>query len=124
MGIYQSHTDGVIKELGFIQPEDKEERIIVWKVDALYKGKEFCDSTVRVAGSFITPFFTFFRFHFFMLNLVGVVVFIRLSQAVKEIVKSIGIRSVTNRKVAEDGIQGSNFKQAAPFGNGIYFQYD
>ena len=74
----QPSADGFIKELGFIQPEDKIKRIIVWKVDALHKWKEFCSGTVRVAGSFITTFFTFFRFWFFMLNLVDVVVFARL----------------------------------------------
>lgn len=35
--IDQSPADGFIKELGCIQPEDKVERIIVWKVDVLYE---------------------------------------------------------------------------------------
>ena len=69
----QPSADGFIKELGFIQPEDKKKRIIVWKVDALHNWKEFCGSTVRVAGSLITMFFTLLRFCFFMFNLTDVV---------------------------------------------------
>lgn len=57
--IYLSPADRFIKELGFIQLEDKAKRIIVWKVDAPHKRKEFCGSIVGVAGSFITTFFTF-----------------------------------------------------------------
>jgi hypothetical protein len=122
--IYQSPADGFIKELGFIQPEDKTERIIVWKVDTLQKGKEFCGSTVRVTGSFITTFFTFFRFRFFMFNLTDVIVFVRLPKAGKEVVKGSDIGSVTGVETTEDGLQRSYFKHPAPSGNGIYFQHD
>ena len=122
--IYQSPADGFIKELGFIQPEDKVERMIVWKVDTLQKRKEFCGSTVRVAGSLITMFFTLLRFCFFMFDLTDVVVFVRLPNAVKEIVKSADTGSVVCREPTEDGVQRSYFKQSAPFSNGIYFEYD
>lgn len=122
--IDQSPADGFIKELGFIQPEDKIKRIIIWKMDALQKGKEFCGSAVRIAGSFLTMFFTFFGFCFFMLNLIDVVAFVRLPEAVEKIVKSTDTGGVIDRETAEDGIQGSDFKQPAPFRNGIYFQYD
>ena len=57
-------------------------------MDALHKRKEFSGSAFRVAGSFITPFFTFFRLRFFMLNLIDVIMFARLPQAVEKIVKS------------------------------------
>ena len=117
-------TDGYIKELGLVQPEDKAKGIIVWKVDALHKRKKFCGNAIRVAWSFITTFFTFFRFRLFMLNLIDVVVFVRLPQAVKKIIKSANTGSVMRWKAAEDGIQRSYFKQPAPFGNGIYFEYD
>ena len=117
-------ADGFIKELGFIQPEDKKKRIIVWKVDALHKWKGFCGSTVRVAGRFTTMFLTFFWFRFFMFNLIDVVVFVRLPQAVEKIVKSTNARSVVSRETTEDGVQGSYFKDPAPFSNGIHFQYD
>lgn len=122
--IYQSPADGFIKELGFIQPKYKVERIIVWKVDTLHKRKEFCGSTVCVAGSFITTFFALFGFRFFMFNLADAVVFARLSKAVKEIVKSANAESVIGVETTEDGVQRSYFKQPAPFSNGICFQYD
>ena len=50
-------------------------------------------------------FFTFFRFVFFMLNLADVVVFVRLPQAVEEIVKSPDTGSVIGRETTEDGVQ-------------------
>ena len=103
--INQSPADGFIKELGFIQPEDQPERVLIRKVDALHKGKELCGGTVRVAGGFITMFFPFFRFGFFMLNLADVVVFVRLPQAVEEIVKSPDTGSVIGRETTEDGVQ-------------------
>ena len=89
----------------------------------MQKGKEFCGSTVCVAGSFITPFFTFFRFRFFMFNLVKVVVFVRLPEAVEKIVKSTNTGSVIGMETTKDGVQGSDFKPPAPFRNGIGFQY-
>ena len=120
----QSPADGFIKELGFIQPEDQPERVFIRKVDALHKGKEPCGGTVRVAWGFITTFFTFFRFGLFMFYLADAVVFVRLPNAVKEIVKSADTGSGVCREPTEDGVQRSYFKQSAPFSNGIYFEYD
>ena len=122
--MYQSPFDGFIKKQGFIQPEDQKKGVVVWKVDALHQRKEFSGSTVCVAGSFITPSFTCLRFRFFMLNLIDIVVFARLLQAVEKIVKSSDAGSVVCRETTEDGVQRSYFKEPAPSGNGIYIQYD
>jgi hypothetical protein len=65
--IYQPPADRLIQELGFIEPEDEIKRIIVWKVDSLHKGEEFCGSAVRVAGSFSPRFFPFSGFAFLCL---------------------------------------------------------
>ena len=76
--IYQSLADRRIEKLGFVQPKDKVKGIIVWKVHALHKWKEFCGSAVSVARGFITAFFTLFRFWLFMFHLINVIIFVRL----------------------------------------------
>ena len=75
---YQTFADRYVKELCLIQPEDKAERIIVWKVDALHKRKGLSSGAFGVTWGFVTTFFYFFGFWFFMLNLVDIVVFVRL----------------------------------------------
>ncbi len=59
-----------------------------------------------------------------MFNLIDVVVFVRLPQAVEKIVKSTNAGSVVSRETTEDGVQGGYVKDPAPFSNGIHFQYD
>jgi len=103
-GCYQPFAYRYVKELCLIQPEDKVKRVIVRKVDALHKWKEFSGGAFCVTWSFVTVFFTFFRFWFFMLNLVDVIIFVRLPQAVKKTVKSSGTGSVIRWETAGDGI--------------------
>lgn len=84
-GIYQPPAYRPVKELGFVQPEDKEKRIIVWKVDVQHKRKGVVACQCR--REFYHHVFYPFQVWLFMFNLINVVVFVELSQTVKEIVK-------------------------------------
>ena len=120
----QSLCHGSVKELLLVESKNKQEGVVRFERPAFQQRKKFRGDTGRIAGSFIALLFPFRRFHFRETILRGEVIGIILPDAGKEIIKSTDTRSIAKGEAAEDGIQRSFLKHAAPPRNGRDFKLE
>ena len=120
--INQSHVDGLIKKLLFVETESKKKWVIRFQVPAFQQRKKPGSYTGRITGSLITFLFTFRRFYFRKTFFGRKAAVVSQPDTGKEIIKSPDTRGIAEREAAKYGIKRSFPEHAAPDGNGIDFQ--
>ena len=120
--INQSHVDGLIKKLLFVETENKKKWVIRFQVPAFQQRKKPGSYTGRITGSLITFLFPFRRFYFRKTFFGRKAAVVSQPDTGKEIIKSPDTWGIAEREAAKYGIKRSFPEHAAPDGNGIDFQ--